>query len=51
MADADNKNKQGFAVFMRKKLVVLFLLVLLAFAGLGARLYVIVRDNSDTYKR
>ena len=51
MPDGEGKNTQDFAVYMRKKLVVLFLLVLLAFAGLGARLYLIVRNNADTYKR
>lgn len=40
-----------FTVRMRKKLVVLFFLVLLAFVGLGYRLYTIVRDNSEDYKR
>ena len=40
-----------FTVRMRKKLVVLFFIVLLAFSGLGYRLYTIVRDNSEEYKR
>ncbi|MBQ4417928.1 MAG: cell division protein FtsI [Butyrivibrio sp.] len=51
MQDNKEPNKPKFAVWMRKKLVVLFFVVLLAFAGLGARLYLIVRDNSEAYKR
>ncbi|MBR0163733.1 MAG: cell division protein FtsI [Lachnospiraceae bacterium] len=51
MAGEGGKKKPKFAVWMRKKLVVLFLIVLLAFAGLGVRLYFIVRDNSEAYKR
>ncbi|MCH5248981.1 MAG: cell division protein FtsI [Lachnospiraceae bacterium] len=36
---------------MQKKLLVLFLLILLAFIGLSARLIVINRDNGENYKR
>ena len=36
---------------MQKKLVVLYFLVLLAFAGLSARLVLINRDNGEQYKR
>lgn len=36
---------------MRKKLVILFLLVLLAFAGLFAKLFYIVNQNGDAYKK
>ena len=40
-----------FTMRMQKKLVVLFLLVLLAFAGLSYRLYAITRDNGEKYSR
>lgn len=36
---------------MRKKLVVTFMMILLAFAGLSYRLYAITRDNGDRYKK
>ena len=36
---------------MQKKLVVLFLLVLLAFAGLGVRLLYLVRENETSYQK
>jgi stage V sporulation protein D (sporulation-specific penicillin-binding protein) len=36
---------------MQKKLVVLFIIVLLAFLGLSVRLFFIGRDNGETYKR
>ncbi len=41
----------GFNVKMQRKLVVLFLLVLLAFAALSYRLYLINRDKGADYKR
>lgn len=40
-----------FTIKMQKKLLVLFLLILLAFIGLSARLIVINRDNGENYKR
>ncbi len=40
-----------FTVKMQKKLVVLFLMVLLVFAGLSAQLYLITRDNGEEYKQ
>ena len=40
-----------FTIKMQKKLVVLFLLVLLAFAGLSYRLFTITRDNGEQYKK
>lgn len=43
--------RNKFTTKMQKKLVVLFLLVLLAFAGLSARLVVINRDNGERYKK
>ncbi len=36
---------------MSKKLAVLFVMILVAFAFLGARLFVINRDNGDKYKK
>lgn len=36
---------------MQKKLVVLFILVLLAFVGLSYRLFTITRDNGEQYKK
>ncbi len=43
--------KNKFTPKMQKKLVVLFLLVLLAFAGLCARLFLINRDDGERYKK
>lgn len=40
-----------FTMRMQKKLVVLFLMVLLAFAGLSYRLYSITRDNGERYSK
>ena len=40
-----------FTIRMQKKLVVLFMLVLLAFAGLFYRLFIITRDNGEQYKK
>ena len=36
---------------MQKKLLVLFIMVLLAFAGLSAQLYLITRDDGEEYKK
>ena len=36
---------------MQKKLVVLFIFVLLAFVGLTVRLILLVRDNEASYKK
>lgn len=44
-------SRNKFTKKMQKKLVVLFLLVLLAFAGLSARLIVINRDSGEEYKK
>ncbi len=46
-----NPDPQSFNPRMQKKLVVLFLLVLLAFAALSWRLLRINRDKGDDYKR
>ena len=40
-----------FTISMQRKLVVLFILVLLAFVGLGINIYAISRDNGNTYKK
>lgn len=40
-----------FTVKMQKKLVVLFIAILLAFVGLTYRLFVITRDNGERYKK
>ena len=47
--EAQNTNR--FTTKMQKKLVVLYFLVLLAFAGLSARLVLINRDNGEQYKK
>lgn len=46
-----DRKKNKFTMKMQKKLVVLFLLVLLAFAGLSARLILINKENGESYKR
>ena len=40
-----------FTVKMQKKLLVLFLIMMAAFAGLSFRLYLITRDNGEEYKK
>lgn len=40
-----------FTIKMQKKLLVLFILILLAFAGLSAQLFLITRDNGEEYKK
>ncbi len=48
----DSKKKYSkFTIKMQKKLVVLFLCVLLAFVGLSYRLFAITRDNGEQYKK
>ena len=48
----DSKRKHSkFTIKMQKKLVVLFLLVLLAFVGLSYRLFAITIDNGERYKK
>lgn len=46
-----NKKNNKFTIKMQKKLVVLFMLVLLAFVGLSYRLFAITRDNGEQYKK
>lgn len=43
--------KKKFTSKMQKKLVVLFLAVLLAFAGLGVRLFYLVKENETSYQK
>ena len=51
--DRERKEKRNnrFTTRMQKKLVVLYLCVLLAFAGLSARLFLINRDNGEQYEK
>lgn len=52
MKETRKKTKEAkFTIRMQKKLVVLFGLVLLAFAGLGVRLILINRDDGEEYKK
>lgn len=44
-------NQQKFTIGMKKKLVVLFALVLLAFVGLGVRLILITKNNGEEYQK
>ena len=43
--------ENGLNKDMQAKLVILFILVLLAFVGLGIRLFTITRDNGERYKK
>lgn len=47
----NRKNKDRFTTGMQKKLVVMVIIILLAFAGLSVRLIVIGKDNKDTYQK
>lgn len=47
----ERSQKNKFTMKMQKKLVVLFILVLLAFAGISVRLFLINRDNGERYKK
>ena len=51
MSNRGKEISNRFTIKMQKKLVVLFLMVLLVFAGLGAQLYLITRDNGEEYKQ
>lgn len=51
MKQAKARNNQKFTIGMKKKLVVLFVLVLLAFVGLGIRLISITRNNGEEYEK
>lgn len=44
-------NINRFTIKMQKKLLILFMFILVAFAGLSARLFLINRDNGEDYKK
>ncbi len=46
-----NKEPRKFTIKMQKKLVVLFVLVLLAFVALTVRLFAINKEDGDSYKK
>lgn len=48
---SEQKGTKKFTIKMQKKLVVLYVIVLLAFAGLCVRLYWITRENGEQYKK
>ena len=50
-SDRTSKNTNKFTIKMQKKLVVLFVLVLLAFAGLSVRLIFINREDGERYNK
>ncbi len=48
----NNKKRQSkFTIKMQKKLIVMFLMILLVFIGLTYRLFAITRDNGEQYKK
>lgn len=52
--DSRSRGRRGVAQFtrkMRKKLLVLFMLIMAAFIGLSVRLFLITRDNGEEYKK
>lgn len=52
MSGRRNRNPVSkFTIRMQKKLLVLFLMVLAAFVGLSARIYLVTRDNGEEYKK
>lgn len=51
MSVRKKKEPRKFSIRMQRKLVVLFFMVLLAFIGLGFRIYTINRDNGEEYKK
>lgn len=51
MAGQRKKSVLKFTIKMQKKLVVLYLLILAAFLGLSAQLFLINRDNGEEYKK
>ena len=51
MRQKKKPNGQKFTYGMRKKLLVLFVLVLMAFVGLGVRLILITQNNGEEYER
>ncbi len=51
MAASKRTKVKRFTLLMQRKLVVLFFVMLLAFGGLSARIYMINRDNGEEYKK
>ena len=51
MKKSKNTRSQKFTIGMKKKLVVLFVLALLAFVGLGVRLILITKNNGEEYEK
>ncbi len=51
MKQKRKQNVQKFTMGMKKKLLVLFFLVLMAFVGLGVRLILITKNNGEEYER
>ncbi len=51
MSTRKKREVRRFTQAMRKKLAVLFFLVLSAFIGLAVRIYIINRDNGEDYKK
>lgn len=49
--DNRKKGEKRFTITMQKKLVILFVLILLAFAGLSVRLVWLIHENGEQYKR
>ena len=49
--NGNNRQNRKFNKKMQEKLVILFGIVLLAFAGLSVRLILITRDNGEEYKK
>lgn len=47
----EKRRYSKFTMKMQKKLVVLFFFILLAFAGLSYRLFIITRDDGERYKK
>lgn len=45
------KKQSKFTIKMQKKLIVMFLMILLVFMGLTYRLFAITRDNGEQYKK
>lgn len=48
---SQNRGTILFTRKMRKKLLVLFMIIMAAFIGLSARLFLITRDNGEEYKK
>ena len=51
MGDKRRSSVMKFTIKMQKKLLMLFLFILVAFVGLSVRLFLINRDNGEEYKK